>query len=211
MGSNIGAITNGSTVMGTVTREVERRVDVLLDCDTNTDAVELDSVSLASGVTFRGDNGPCKGAGLGLWCHAMLFDAFDTFGAFGALGDELRSSDNVLIQSMPTVPKPANFGLAMPALLLADYCCASASRRGAGPRTALQAVSECRSGASWAKVWARRRPIRFCVTPLARRHDRRESRRAARSAQRAARSSPPCVAVAWRPGSPSTPASSAGT
>ena len=71
VGGNIRAITNGFGVIGSFSRDTVHHIDILLDYLTNTYEVELDGTSLATGLAFCGDNGPCNGAAPGQSYHTM--------------------------------------------------------------------------------------------------------------------------------------------
>lgn len=110
---NIRAITQGFTSIGVFSRDMIHRVDLLLDYGAETFGVKLDGVTLASGLAFCGDNGPCGGAAPGLTYNSLLFDTF------GAQGGDAGYLDNIIVQSTPGVPEPsawalmiAGFGLA---------------------------------------------------------------------------------------------------
>lgn len=114
----IRAITSGFTHIGVFSRDVVHRVDILLDYSSETFGVVLDGATLASGLAFCGDNGPCTGAAPGLSYDSLIFDTF------GSNGYDVGYLDNVIVQSTPGgVPEPsawalmiAGFGLAGSAL-----------------------------------------------------------------------------------------------
>jgi hypothetical protein len=114
--NNIRAITSGFGVIGTFSRDVVHTVDLLLDYGTSTYGVRLDGTTLATGLAFCGDNGPCAGSG------AVEYDTllFDTFGSGGA---DAGYIDNILVQST-AVPEPAAW-----ALMLAGFGLGGAALR----------------------------------------------------------------------------------
>lgn len=102
----IHAITSGFGAIGVFSRDVTHRVDLLLDYGSSTYGVKLDGSTLATGLAFCGDNGPCNGSGPVSYSDLL----FDTFGAHGADKGYL---DNILVQSTPGVPEPATWALSL--------------------------------------------------------------------------------------------------
>ncbi|WP_293906751.1 PEPxxWA-CTERM sorting domain-containing protein [Phenylobacterium sp.] len=102
----IRAITSGFTNIGTFSRDTKHRVDILLDYGAQTFGVKLDGATLASGLAFCGDNGPCAGAPTPGYSTVL----FDTFGVSGADAGYL---DNILVQSTPGVPEPSAWALSL--------------------------------------------------------------------------------------------------
>ena len=66
----------------------------------------LDGSSLASGLAFCGDNGPCLGSGATSYSD-LLFDTF------GGQHSDAGYLDNVLVQSTPGVPEPSTWALSI--------------------------------------------------------------------------------------------------
>jgi hypothetical protein len=75
-GGNIFAITAGYPTIGSFSRDVFHSVQIFLNYNTQSYSVRLDGVTLASGLHFCGDNGPCAGAPSGPFDSGL----FDTFG-----------------------------------------------------------------------------------------------------------------------------------
>ncbi|HEX7946829.1 MAG TPA: PEPxxWA-CTERM sorting domain-containing protein [Phenylobacterium sp.] len=114
--NNIRAITNGFGVIGVFSRDTVHTVDLLLDYGTSTYGVRLDGTTLATGLAFCGDNGPCNGSGP-VEYDSLLFDTF------GAGGGDAGYIDNILVQST-AVPEPAAW-----ALMLAGFGLGGAALR----------------------------------------------------------------------------------
>lgn len=115
--NNIRAITNGFATIGTFSRDVVHRVDILLDYASLTYGVRLDGTTLATGLAFCGDNGACAGSGPTSY-STLIFDTF------GARGGDAGYIDNILVQSTAVVPEPGTW-----ALLIAGFGLAGASLR----------------------------------------------------------------------------------
>lgn len=102
--NNIRAITNAFPVIGTFSRDVFHRVDILLDYGSLTYDVKLDGALLAAGLAFCGDNGGCAGSGPTSYSNLI----FDTF---GSAGDDFGYLDNVRVAETAAVPEPSMWAL----------------------------------------------------------------------------------------------------
>jgi hypothetical protein len=111
-GIDIDSTTNGFATIGNFSRDAVHHVDLLLDYSTQLFGVKLDGVTLASGLAFCGDNGPCAGAPTGAYSN-LLFDTF------GASGDDFGYIDNILVESTRDVPEPGSLALLCGALIAA--------------------------------------------------------------------------------------------
>ena len=102
-GTVIQAITAGFPIVGTFVRDQWNHVEIILDYTSQTSTLKLNGVTLASGLAFCGDNGPCSGANVALFGDGI----FDTFGG----GNDFGYIDNFSIASVAQVPEPASMAL----------------------------------------------------------------------------------------------------
>jgi hypothetical protein len=105
-GTTIQAITAGFPVIGTLARDVWNHFDLYFDFDLQQTTIVLNGSTLASGLAFCGDNGPCAGANVA----ALGTIIFDSFGS----GLDAGYMDNF---SLSTVPEPGTLALVGAALL----------------------------------------------------------------------------------------------
>jgi hypothetical protein len=105
-GTTIQAITAGFPVIGTLARDVWNHLDIYLDFDLQQTTIVLNGSTLASGLAFCGDNGPCAGASVA----ALGTILFDSFGS----GQDAGYMDNL---SLSTVPEPGTLALVGAAVL----------------------------------------------------------------------------------------------
>src|SRR5258708_3667133 len=88
-------ITSGFTVVGTFTRNAWHHVDFLFNMNTQKYSFALDGSTLASGLAFCGDNGPCAGAPVASY-GTSFFDVFATLNS-----NDLGAIDNLQLSSIP--------------------------------------------------------------------------------------------------------------
>jgi hypothetical protein len=99
---DVFAITAGFPTIGSFSRDVFHSVRFVLNYNTQTYSVRLDGVTLASGLHFCGDNGPCAGAPTG---------PFDTglFDTFGGNNTDTGYLDNYSVTTF--VPEPSTWAV----------------------------------------------------------------------------------------------------
>jgi hypothetical protein len=109
-GTSIQSITAGYPVIGTLQRDVWNHIDLYFDFDLQQTTIVLNGSTLAAGVAFCGDNGPCTGAPV----TSLRTVIFDSFGG----GQDAGYLDNF---SISTVPEPGTLALVCAALMVATH------------------------------------------------------------------------------------------
>jgi hypothetical protein len=104
-GNTIKAITAGYPTIGTLSRGVWNHFDIYLDFGLQQTTIAMNGTTLASGLAFCGDNGPCTGSAVAT-LGTVLFDSFGSGQDFGYL-------DNF---SLSAVPEPTTLALVAAAL-----------------------------------------------------------------------------------------------
>lgn len=107
-GSTIYALSgDGTTTLGTFTRDAWHRVDLLLDYPSQTYSVSLDGATIGSDLAFCGNNAfPCNGASVA----SLGWAFFDGYGDPSGNGDDVAAIDNFSIATVP-VPEPGTLAL----------------------------------------------------------------------------------------------------
>jgi PEP-CTERM motif-containing protein len=100
--NSIHLITAGFTPAGTWARDVWDHVDLTLNYSTQKFDLAINGVTVASGVKFCGDNGPCAGANVAAYSDGF----FDAFG--GPNKNDIGYLDNY---SVSTVPEPSTWAM----------------------------------------------------------------------------------------------------
>lgn len=102
--NNIVAITSGTPVIGTLTRNQWNDIGIDLDFTTQTFSVVLNGVTLSSNLPFCGvNNGPCTGASVS---NVNADGFFDTFGGTSGNNDD-AFIDNYSDVTVAATPEPS--------------------------------------------------------------------------------------------------------
>ncbi len=105
----IVAITAGLPTVGTWTYNAWNNLDFLFNFSTQTYAITLNGVPLASGLPFCGDNGPCAGAPVSTY-GTSLFDTFGGGNDTGYIDNFAVSGQAVAISSISPTSATAGGG-----------------------------------------------------------------------------------------------------
>jgi len=106
---SVQAITAGYPIIGTFTRATAfdstawHHVELFFNIPAQVYDVTIDGVTLAAGLAFCGDNGPCNGATLASYNNGL----FDSFGINGTANDS-GYMDNFQVEAFETAPEPAS-------------------------------------------------------------------------------------------------------
>jgi hypothetical protein len=104
--NSIHLITAGFTSAGVFSKDVWNHVDFLFNMTAQTYSFPLNGVSVATGVAFCGDNGPCTTPGVVSSYGSSFFDVFAT--AHANAGDDLGAIDNLNLSTVGTTPEPGS-------------------------------------------------------------------------------------------------------
>ena len=100
--NSIHLITSGFTPVGTFSRDVWNHVDFIFNMTTQKYSFSLNGASIATGVAFCGDNGPCTGGATINTYGSSIFDVFATLNS-----NDLGAIDNFNL-SVNSTPEPSS-------------------------------------------------------------------------------------------------------
>lgn len=114
--NSIHVISAGFANVGLFSRDVWNHVDLVFNMTTQKYSFSLNGVSLATGVAFCGDNGPCTTPGVVSTYGSSFFDVFATVHANGA--NDLGAIDNFNLSTVNATPEPGSILLIASGLAL---------------------------------------------------------------------------------------------
>ena len=123
--NSIHLITAGFTSVGTLSRDVWNNVDFIFNMTTQKYSFTLNGVSVATGVAFCRDNGPCTSVAPVTSYGTTFFDVFATLNS-----NDLGAIDNLSLSTINATPEPGSILLMGSGLALVAARRRMASRRG---------------------------------------------------------------------------------